>query len=161
MCVRCCAHFLRHKKTQKVTVTVTVITLVLGVWCGKSRHHLGLFACVLHSCVHEVPGCRPCCVIFGDGVALTCFAKCCEGAKGGLSKVPNTHPDLLHSYYALAGLALARSLGEQLRALDARLGITSRACDAAGLRTPETAPPAGSCLPCDDDVDPMRNGDSR
>ena len=96
-----------------------------------------------------------------DGVALTCFAKCCEGAKGGLSKVPNTHPDLLHSYYALAGLALARSLGEQLRALDARLGITSRACDAAGLRTPETAPAAGSCLPCDDGVDPMRNGDSR
>lgn len=89
--------------------------------------------------------------------AVSDFAACCEYAKGGLCKAPNVaHPDVLHSYYALAGLSLAGLPG--LATLDARLGISQRACDAAGLRRPPSdwverlhpgvPPPPTECEPC-------------
>ena len=106
-----------------------------------------------------------------DWLIVCCFTV----VQGGLCKAPNTYPDILHSYYAVAGLAVAGAAG--LAPLDPRFGMTLRACDAAGLRRlapdaherlhaahgiappapaaeswPSTDPSAGDeaeCLPCD------------
>lgn len=40
---------------------------------------------------------------------------------GGFSKLPDTYPDALHSFYSICWLSMAQSSG--LRAIDARLGI--------------------------------------
>ena len=91
-----------------------------------------------------------------DGPALGCFASCCQGPRGGISKQAGAHPDVLHSYFAIAGLSLVGYPG--LRPLDPRIGITLRARDAARLQ-----PAAGEaaarlaiarvCLEADDDDD--------
>ena len=77
--------------------------------------------------------------------ALGCFARCCQYKRGGLSKTPGAHPDVLHSYFACAGLAVAGHA--ELAPLDARFGISLRARDAAGLRAP---PGEQACEPCID-----------
>lgn len=92
--------------------------------------------------------------------AVGAFAQCCEGSKGGLSKCVGAHPDVLHSYFALSGLALVGTGG--LRSLDPCLGITRRARDAAGLPTAHDADSAaleaavaalglGGAAECDDE----------
>ena len=73
--------------------------------------------------------------------ALGCFARCCQYRKGGIAKVPEAHPDVLHSYMACAGLAVAGHA--DLLPLDARFNISVRARDAAGLRAPPD-----ECAPC-------------
>jgi geranylgeranyl transferase type-1 subunit beta len=91
-----------------------------------------------------------------DGQAVGCFAQCCQYAKGGIAKQPNSHPDVLHSYFALAGLALTGHPG--LAPLDARFGMSVRACEAAGLRTglahgaqgEEDAGVMAPCEPCEE-----------
>ena len=85
-------------------------------WIGASMHMLGADALV-------------------DAEQLGAFAQRCQFPKGGLSKTPHGMPDVLHSYLALAGLSLARA-HPKLAPLDPRLGMTQRACDAAGLRRP-------------------------
>jgi hypothetical protein len=67
-----------------------------------------------------------------DADALCGFAQCCQAAKGGVSKAIGAHPDVLHSYFAIAGLALVGADG--LRPLDARLGLTLRARQASGIQ---------------------------
>ena len=90
--------------------------------------------------------------------AVSAFAACCQYARGGLCKAPNVaHPDVLHSYYALAGLSLAGLPG--LAPLDPRFGMSQRACDAAGFRRPPAdyaarlhgthAPPPELCEACE------------
>lgn len=141
-----------------------------------------------------------------DPKAVACFAQCCEGARGGVSKVrpvlspapsrpaaalpacvaaavsrlsfldatptvpphamcrptphgsqlPGAHPDILHSYFALAGLALTGHPG--LRALDPRFGISERARKEAGLRPfaaddrrdGQSSDVVNVCEPCND-----------
>ena len=67
-------------------------------------------------------------------------------------------PDVLHSYYALAGLALTSH--PALRALEPRFGMTCRAVEAAGLRRA----PRGEAL-CEREAEPravqQRGGDGR
>lgn len=77
--------------------------------------------------------------------AVACFARCCQYKRGGLSKVPDAHPDVLHSYFACAGLSVAGHA--ELLPLDARFGISVRARDAAGLRAP---PGTAECEVCVD-----------
>ena len=75
-----------------------------------------------------------------DAAAVSSFAQCCQGLKGGLSKAIGVHPDVLHSYFAIAGLSLVGAAG--LLPHDPQLGITLRARDAAGLppvEDPETS----------------------
>jgi hypothetical protein len=79
-----------------------------------------------------------------DSDAISCFAECCQGPKGGIAKQEGAYPDVLHSYFALSGLALVGMPG--LRELDPMLGITCRARDHAGLATRAKA----ACLPCAD-----------
>lgn len=94
-----------------------------------------------------------------DADAIGCFAQCCQGPKGGIAKQEGAHPDVLHSYFALSGLALVEMPG--LRALDPLLGITCRARDKAGLlaksrdaagrsRGPPAANSSTVCPPCED-----------
>jgi len=91
-----------------------------------------------------------------DPKAVACFAQCCEGARGGVSKLPGAHPDILHSYFALAGLALTGHPG--LRALDPRFGISERARKEAGLRPfaaddrrdGQSSDVVNVCEPCND-----------
>ncbi len=106
-------------------------------WIGASLHLLGAGGII-------------------DTHAVSGFASCCQYVKGGIAKVPGAHPDVLHSYYALAGLSLAGHAG--LAPLDPRFGISKRACDAAGLRrapllTIDGMPPP-PCAPCDEDMEP-------
>jgi len=49
----------------------------------------------------------------------------CQTKYGGFGKHPNTHPDILHSYFGLCGLSLIGFDG--LATLDPALGITERA----------------------------------
>jgi len=82
--------------------------------------------------------------------ALAVFAFNCEGSHGGIAKCVGNHPDVLHSHYALAGLSLRGWPG--LLPLEPGLGITARACQAAGLRqaAARAAPePIAACEPCD------------
>ena len=109
-------------------------------WIGASLHLLGAGG-----------------IIHGPSVGH--FARCCQFMKGGIAKVPDSHPDVLHSYYALAGLTLA---GHPLLApLDPRFGISQRAADAAGLRRAPTDAaarlhgemplPPQQCEPCEEE----------
>jgi len=51
-----------------------------------------------------------------------------DSVTGGLSKWPDNHPDPLHTYLGLSGLALADPpLGYALRPVDPALNITLRA----------------------------------
>ena len=77
--------------------------------------------------------------------AVGCFARCCQFGKGGFSKVPGSYPDVLHSYFACAGLSIAGHAA--LAPLDARFGISVRAREAAGLRAPPDEE-QGECPPC-------------
>ena len=114
-------------------------------WIGASLHLLGAGSLI-------------------DANAVGCFAQCCEFVKGGLAKVPGNHPDVLHSYFALAGLSLTNSQ-PGLRPLDPRFGMSVRACEAAGLRPwapaenaarlhggERLAPPPAACEPCEEEV---------
>ena len=77
-----------------------------------------------------------------DPAALAAFSLRCECAPyGGFAKCVGNHPDVLHSYFALCGLAIVGAPG--LRPLDCRLGMTKRAAAAAGLRDAE--PEAVEC----------------
>ena len=77
-----------------------------------------------------------------DPAALAAFSLRCECAPyGGFAKCVGNHPDVLHSYFALCGLAIVGAPG--LRPLDCRLGMTKRAAAAAGLRAAE--PEAVEC----------------
>lgn len=51
------------------------------------------------------------------------FYKDCENQAGGFRKNSELRPDIVHTYYSLAYLSLAKQPG--LKALDARLGIAS------------------------------------
>ena len=89
-----------------------------------------------------------------NAAAVGAFATSCEGSHGGLAKCVGNHPDVLHSYMALAGLALTNWPG--LAPLDSRLGISARAAEAAGLGaraggTPIVAgvPARVWCTPCE------------
>ena len=46
---------------------------------------------------------------------------------GGFGKWPNVKPDLVHSYFALAGLSIVES--DDLLPIDSRLGVTLRALE--------------------------------
>ena len=52
------------------------------------------------------------------------LAKCESRFVGGFAKIPGAIPDLHHSFYAAAWLGL---VGGEMEALDAALGISSRA----------------------------------
>lgn len=65
---------------------------------------------------------------FLDDVACSSFIKRCEFQNfGGFQKFPDVPPDLLHSYFSVAGLSLCGLLTP----LDARLNMSQRALDAA------------------------------
>eukprot|EP01095_Lingulamoeba_sp_RSL-Kostka_P001675 TRINITY_DN12450_c0_g1_i2.p1 TRINITY_DN12450_c0_g1~~TRINITY_DN12450_c0_g1_i2.p1 ORF type:complete len:353 (-),score=116.45 TRINITY_DN12450_c0_g1_i2:111-1169(-) len=53
------------------------------------------------------------------------FTFSCQSNYGGFSKVPDVHPDVLHTYYSLCGLSMAGYKG--LQEIDYTLGITKRA----------------------------------
>lgn len=53
------------------------------------------------------------------------FTMCCQSDYGGIAKVPNAYPDLMHSYLSLCGLSLMGFEG--LNPIDPTLGVTLRA----------------------------------
>ena len=58
---------------------------------------------------------------FVDKTGISTFVMTCQFIGGGFSKVPDTHPDLLHAYYSVCWLSMAEQSG--LKALDCSLGI--------------------------------------
>jgi len=75
-------------------------------WIGASLHLLGYHP-------------------FVDFTALRGHTMSCQQGKGGFSKIPNTHADVLHTYFSLCGLSLGGEPG--LLPLDCGLGLTERA----------------------------------
>ena len=71
--------------------------------------------------------------------ALCTFCNSCQFAVGGISKHAGAYPDVLHTHYAICGLALTGQPG--LQPIDVRLGITARAA----------ARHAPSCVECGDE----------
>eukprot|EP00965_Chrysotila_dentata_P082823 2732471-Pleurochrysis_carterae.AAC.1 len=80
--------------------------------------------------------------------ALSQFAHRCQYKYGGIAKCTGSHPDVLHTYFALCGLSLAGVRG--LEPIDARLGVSLRAATRAGL----AAPDATCALVCETDESP-------
>jgi geranylgeranyl transferase type-1 subunit beta len=75
-------------------------------WIGSSLHILGHFDQL-------------------DAVQLRNFLLACQAPIGGFGKYPDTHPDILHTYFSLCGMSF---LGEQgLQPLHCSLGLTMRA----------------------------------
>ena len=72
---------------------------------------------------------------------------------GGLGKQVGAHPDVLHSYFALAGLALVGR--HSLLPLDPALGVTLRAKRAAGLDAGTADAPCAPCAPCEPPCEPI------
>lgn len=56
---------------------------------------------------------------------LTSFHFSCQSKIGGFSKVPNVHPDVLHTYFSLCALQMAGREG--MLPLNYSIGITLRA----------------------------------
>eukprot|EP00753_Platysulcus_tardus_P003216 PLAT12317.1.p2 GENE.PLAT12317.1~~PLAT12317.1.p2 ORF type:complete len:300 (+),score=145.37 PLAT12317.1:268-1167(+) len=61
---------------------------------------------------------------------------------GGFSKLPDSYPDPVHSYYGIAGLSLAGMPG--LKPMDFRLAISAEAAARVGAAAPPAAEPAGA-----------------
>lgn len=52
--------------------------------------------------------------------------QCCQCKSqhsGGFSKLPDSHPDILHSFYSLGWLAMSSHAEDGLKPLNVRLGI--------------------------------------
>jgi geranylgeranyl transferase type-1 subunit beta len=80
-------------------------------WCGASLKILGIHHLI--SIPHDVE-----------------WLLDCQASIGGISKTPDDHPDVMHSYLALAALSLHAQEGEsealrgKLKPIDARLNLS-------------------------------------
>lgn len=75
-------------------------------WIGSALHILGHFDQVEHT-------------------QLRHFLLACQAPIGGFGKYPETHPDVLHTYFSLCGLSFLHEPG--LQPLHCALGLTMRA----------------------------------
>lgn len=74
-------------------------------WIGASLHVLGHFDQL-------------------DHVQLSQFLLACQSPIGGFGKYPDTHPDVLHTYFSLCGLSFLQEPG--LQQLHCSLGMTMK-----------------------------------
>jgi geranylgeranyl transferase type-1 subunit beta len=56
------------------------------------------------------------------------FTFCCQSKIGGVGKTPDAHPDVLHTYYGIAGLSVAQT-PDELMPIHCALAITQRAAN--------------------------------